>query len=127
YLIRSSNLFTIEPDVGAKIDAIEMQPNVLIAIVGRQLKFSPVPPGNAEGAIFRHRPQREVCADWITATRHQSQIHADEGIRVHLVIYQSSDDCGRNSRRIPTLRLELILRDSIAFLMDFGGRLNGPV
>src|SRR2546425_13321113 len=96
YLIRGSNLLAVEPDVGAKVDAIQMQPNVSITIAGRQLKFSSVPPGNAEGAVFRHRPQGEVCADWITATRHQSQIHADEGIRVHLVIYQSSDDCGRN-------------------------------
>ena len=72
YLIRASNLFSVEPDVGAKIDAIEMQPSVPIAIAGRQPKFSSIPPGSAERAVFRHRPQREVCAYWIAATRHQS-------------------------------------------------------
>ena len=72
YLIGSGNLLTIEPDVRPKVDAIQMQPNVSITIAGRQAKFSSIPPGNAEGTVFRHRPQREVCADWITATRHQS-------------------------------------------------------
>src|SRR5260370_22641300 len=71
-LIRSGNLFSVEPDVGAKIDAIEMQPDVPSAITGRHLKFSSIPPGNAEGTVFRHRPQREVCSDWIAATRHHS-------------------------------------------------------
>src|SRR6266436_3352867 len=71
-LIRGGNLFAVEPDVGAKIDAIEMQPNVATAIVSRQTKFSSIPPGNAERTVFRHRPQREVCADWIVATRHHS-------------------------------------------------------
>src|SRR6266571_4397822 len=35
YLIRRGNLFTIEPDVRPKVDAIQMQPNVSIAIAGR--------------------------------------------------------------------------------------------
>src|SRR5258708_16952604 len=64
-LIRGGNLFAVEPNVGAKIDAIEMQPNILAAVTCRQTKFSSIPPGNAERAVFGHRTQREVCADWI--------------------------------------------------------------
>ena len=48
YLIRCGNLFAVEPDVGAEVDALELQPDVLAAITCGNPKLSSIPPGNAE-------------------------------------------------------------------------------
>src|SRR6266567_2094662 len=55
YLVRGGNLKTVEPDICAEVDAVEMQPDILTGITSREMKVSSVPPRRAKRTVFGHR------------------------------------------------------------------------
>ena len=54
-IVRVSDLLSIEEDVGAVVDAAEVQPHGFPGVRGGQRKFLAVPPRNRVGAVGRHR------------------------------------------------------------------------
>ena len=55
YFIRPGNPLTVQPDIRAKIYALELKPYLMSAINWRKTKLSSIPPGVAKRTILRHR------------------------------------------------------------------------
>ena len=59
-LIGGSYLLAVEPHVDTEVDAVEAQPDDLAAVLGLQLELRAIPPGTAEGTVWRHGRIREI-------------------------------------------------------------------
>src|SRR5258708_2642281 len=108
YLIRGGNLTSVEPDICAEIDAIEMQPDILTGITCREMKVSSIPPGRAKGTVFGHREIRKVCANGIGAARDVSEILTNERLRIDFVFYERPHNGGWYGSWIPVRRSKLV-------------------
>src|SRR5713226_8681481 len=127
YLVRGGNLTTVEPDVCAEVDAIEMQPDILTCVTCRKMKVGSIPPRRAKGTVFGHREIRKVCTNGISAAWNISEILTNKGFRIDFVFYERSHNRGRYGSGKPLRRLKLVPRKSIALFFDLSGRLYPPV
>ena len=116
HLVRAGNLPAVEPDVGAAVDGIEVQPQPFAPQNAREMKLGPIPPRNRKRAVRRHGEVGEIVADVARHTRKGPQVHSKVGIRIHLLIHQRANHRGRHAGRVPIADIETYGRDFIAFL-----------
>ena len=65
YVFRLGERLAVQPDVGAVVDAAEIQPDGFALEARRQDKFLAIPPGNDEGAVRLHRDVGKIRADGV--------------------------------------------------------------
>src|SRR5689334_8522410 len=102
YFFGSCNLFSIKPDVRAKVDAVEMEPNIFVTVTRGQMKLGSIPPRRPKRAIVRHWEVRKVRPDWITASGYLSEVLIEHRIRINLVLDECADDSRWDLSRIPS-------------------------
>ena len=85
YIFGVGDFVAVEPDIGAVIDAAEMQPHMAACEIFRQLEFGAIPPGAAERAVLRHGQQRKILADGIGGAGNVAQIFSEVGIGISFV------------------------------------------
>ena len=127
HLLRVGNLLPVKPDVGAVINASEIQPNRFAPVAHRQNKFFAIPPRNGERTVRLHGQIRKIGADRVIHARELPQIHAEVRVGIDLLFHHRPDHRGRHSNRVPSPGQEARGRDHLAFVVHLGGRLQPPV
>src|SRR6185437_996749 len=103
HLIFTGDLFAVEPDTGAIVDAAEVEPQSLAGEGGRQGKFGAIPPGDGVGAVGGNIVVGEVGADLIGDARGLTQVHAVVGVEFKVVGDARGEDGGGNGGGHPAL------------------------
>ena len=126
-LVRGSDLVAVEPDVGAVIDGIEIQPEGLAFGGGGQAERGAVPPRFGEGAIVGHGQVGKIHPRLVAHARIGAKVHAEIGVGVDLVGHQRGDYGGGNGSGVPIARLERGGGHHGAIFRHMGGSLDAPV
>jgi hypothetical protein len=99
----------VEPDAGAVVDAVEMEPDVLSVVIGSEREFGAVPP--------RLRKLRRLDGRKVVAVIE---------VGVDAILHQARKDGGRHADGIPTVAGETGHRDGGAVDGDAVGRGEPP-
>ena len=89
---RVCDALAVEPDVGAIVDAIEIQPHALAIRTIRRAEFGAVPPRAAERAVLRHGQHGKHFADGIRSSRNRTQVFAEIGIGERFVRHERGNN-----------------------------------
>ena len=121
------DLFSVEPNVGAVVDAFEIQPDGFAGIGSGRGKLIAIPPGDRVGAVGLHRSVRKICADGVRHAGELAEVCGEEWIGEGFVRYHRRDDRGGNGGVVPSLGNEGCGRNDLALGLDFGGGFERPV
>src|SRR5262249_37585008 len=124
-LLRIGDLLTVEPDIGAEVDAVEAEPDDL-AVVIRQREGGAEPPGLAERAVLRHGDVGEVDTDVVLHAGRVAEVHAEVGVGVLLRGDERAEDGAARGRGVPAGGAKSNGGEGGAGLADVGGRLDCP-
>ena len=116
----------VHPDIRPIVDAVEIQPHILLRCRRRQVELFPVPPRRFVRTVGRHRQVRELRADGVRRSGDSPQVHA--GIQIgKLILFDECTDHGsRHARLVPAGGRESGQRYRVALLRGRGRRLNRP-
>ena len=118
-------LFAVQPDIRAVVDAIEMQRHVTTG-TGAHRELRAIPPRVFERAVGRHRQQCESLADRIRRSRDLAQVHPDVRIGILTVLDQSTHHGVGHGDGVPAARVDARCRERVPFCPDFRRRLQHP-
>ena len=125
HLLRVRQALAVEPDVGAIVDAVEVEGQGS-AGPGRQIELRAVPPGVREGALGRHREMREVPRHGISHARQRAQVHARVRVAIRPVLDQGAHHGVGDGDAMPAVHGEARPRDRLAALGRLLRRLQCP-
>ena len=73
HVVGLGDLLSVEPDVGAVVDAVEIQPDRLALVSRGQGELLAIPPGNGEGTVGRHGDVGKIARRWDSSCRRNSR------------------------------------------------------
>ncbi len=97
------DLFSVEPDVGAVVDALEIQPDGFSGVGCGRGELLAIPPGDGVGTIRLHGDVGEISADGIGDAGELAEVHGEERVGEGFVFDQRRDDRGGHSGVVPSL------------------------
>ena len=114
-------LLAVEPDVGAHVDAVQMQNDLLAGVVRRYHEFRAIPPRRIERTVLlHHQPASFLEAGDLF------EVVTVVGVRVDVVVDQGGQHGGRYRRGVPPLGVMAGLRQCLAVRVHFGGGTQTP-
>src|SRR5713101_9069731 len=100
-ILCASELAAIYPDIGAVVDAAEIQRHMPAQIIFREEEIRAVPPGAAEGTIAWHGQLGKILPYWICCARNRTQVHAVKRVRISFAGDERGYDSGGHGRGVP--------------------------
>src|SRR5277367_2104860 len=87
YVFGVGDFFAVEPDIGAVVDAAEVQPDFAAGEIFGEFEIGAIPPGAAEGTVLRHGQEGKILADGIGGAGDVAEIFSVVGIGIGFVGY----------------------------------------
>ena len=81
------DLFSVEEDVGAVIDAVEIQPDGFSGVGGGNGEVLAIPPGDGVGTVGLHGDVGEISADGIGDAGELAEVRGEERVGKSFVFH----------------------------------------
>src|SRR5207302_1095416 len=121
------DLSSIDPEIRAIVNSQEIQPGLLVLIVGWQIELRAKPPRATKRASLRHVVIGKELFVGLKNSWIRSEIVCPERIRIRLIGNQCAHHCCRNVCLVPALRVEPGRGNLLARGLYLARRLNLPI
>src|SRR2546429_5492449 len=121
------DLSSIDPEIRAIVNSQEIQPSLLVLIVGWQIELRAKPPRAPKRASLRHIVIGKELFVGLKNSWIRSEIACPERIRIRLIGNQCAHHCCRNVCLVPALRVEPGRGNLLARGFYLARRLNLPI